>query len=25
VILGYPPTLEDAERFVAAFRKERRP
>jgi hypothetical protein len=25
VILGYPPTLEDAERFVAAFTRERRP
>jgi hypothetical protein len=25
VILGYPPTLGDAERFVAAFTKERRP
>lgn len=25
VILGYPPTLEDTERFVAAFKKERRP
>ncbi len=25
VILGYPPTLEDAKRFVAAFTKERRP
>jgi hypothetical protein len=25
VILGYPPTLDDAKRFVAAFTKERRP
>ncbi|BBZ22145.1 hypothetical protein MHIB_05630 [Mycolicibacter hiberniae] len=25
VVLGHPPTMEDAERFVAAFTKERRP
>lgn len=25
VVLGAPPTLEDADRFVAAFTKERRP
>ena len=25
VVLGDPPTLEDAKRFVAAFTKERRP
>jgi hypothetical protein len=25
VVLGYPPTLEDAQRFVEAFTKERRP
>jgi hypothetical protein len=25
VVLGHPPTLEDAQRFVAEFTKERRP